>query len=74
MRNIKTIILSLVLFFSANVYAKDIHTHINDLIADNQKSWKEFKNKELGNFFKKDGFRDYLDVYPVTSLTGGFQW
>ena len=28
----------------------------------------------MGKFFKKDGFRDYLDAYPVTSLTGGFEW
>ena len=74
MRKLKLVILSVALVFSANVYAKDIHTHINDLIAENQKGWKDFKNKDLGKFFKKDGFRDYLDVYPVTSLTGGFQW
>ena len=36
MRKLKLVILSLALIFSANVYAKDIHTHINDLIAENQ--------------------------------------
>ena len=60
--------------FSIPAYSADIHSHINNLIGENQKSWKEFGNKDLGKFFKKDGFRDYLDAYPVTSLTGGFEW
>ena len=60
--------------FSIPAFAADIHSHINNLIGENQKSWKEFKNEDLGKFFKKDGFRDYLDAYPVTSLTGGFEW
>ncbi len=60
--------------FSIPANSADIHSHINNLIGENQKSWKEFGNKDLGKFFKKDGFRDYLDAYPVTSLTGGFEW
>ena len=60
--------------FSIPAFAADIHSHINNLIGENQKGWKEFKNEDLGKFFKKDGFRDYLDAYPVTSLTGGFEW
>ena len=71
------IIKSLLLYcflFTTSAFAADIHSHINNLIGENQKGWKEFKNEELGKFFKKDGFRDYLDVYPVTSLTGGFEW
>ncbi|MGY9058430.1 MAG: sugar ABC transporter substrate-binding protein [Candidatus Puniceispirillales bacterium] len=74
MKNTKLLIFFVTIFFSANSYAKDIHTNINDLIAENQKGWKDFKNKDLGKFFKKDGFKDFLDVYPVTSLTGGFEW
>ena len=74
MKLIRNLILGISFLFSANLYAADIHSHINNLIAENQKGWKEFKNEELGKFFKKDGFRDFLDVYPVTSLTGGFEW
>ena len=74
MKNTKLLIFFVTIFFSANSYAKDIHTNINDLIAENQKGWKDFKNLDLGKFFKKDGFKDFLDVYPVTSLTGGFEW
>ena len=74
MINTKLLILFIAILFSANSYAKDIHTNINDLISENQKGYKDFKNKDLGKFFKKDGFKDFLDVYPVTSLTGGFEW
>ena len=74
MKLIRNFILGFIFLFSTNLYAADIHSHINNLIAENQKDWKEFENEELGKFFKKDGFRDFLDVYPVTSLTGGFEW
>ena len=74
MKLIRYCILAIGLLISAQVSAADIHSHINNLIGENQKDWKEFKNKDLGKFFKKDGFRDYLDAYPVTSLTGGFEW
>ena len=74
MKKLKIFFLALGLLISGNAYSADIHSHINNLIADNQKGWKDFKNEELGKFFKKDGFRDFLDVYPVTSLTGGFEW
>ena len=74
MKLIKILIVGIIFLFSANLYAADIHSNINELIAENQKGWKEFKNEELGKFFKKDGFRDFLDAYPVTSLTGGFEW
>ena len=74
MINTKLLILFIAILFSANSYAKDIHTNINYLISENQKGYKDFKNKDLGKFFKKDGFKDFLDVYPVTSLTGGFEW
>ena len=74
MKKVLGIIFSFTLLFSGNLYSQDIHTHINDLISENQKGWKDFDNKDLGKFFKKDGFRDYLDAYPVTSLTGGFEW
>ena len=70
---IKSLLLCCFLF-TTHAFAADIHSHINNLIGENQKGWKEFKNEDLGKFFKKDGFRDYLDVYPVTSLTGGFEW
>ena len=36
MKNTKLLIFFVTIFFSANSYAKDIHTNINDLIAENQ--------------------------------------
>ena len=74
MKLIKYLIVSMGLLISTQVSAVDIHSHINNLIGENQKGWKDFKNKDLGKFFKKDGFKDFLDAYPVTDLTGGFQW
>ncbi len=51
-----------------------IHQHINQLIGKYSKSNKKFGNAALGKFFEKDGFRDFLDSYPVEGLTGGFAW
>ena len=54
MKLIQNLILGITFLFSTNLYAADIHSHINNLIAENQKGWKEFKNEDLGKFFKKD--------------------
>lgn len=61
---------------SASVSADEgaIHQHINQLIAKYSKADKPFANKDIGTFFEDQGFRDYLDAYPVTELTGGFAW
>jgi ABC-type sugar transport system substrate-binding protein len=51
-----------------------IHSHINSLIAKYAKGKKPFANKEIGKLFKKQGFRWYLKAYPVTELSGGYDW
>jgi ABC-type sugar transport system substrate-binding protein len=51
-----------------------IHTHINSLISKYSKAGKPFANKGVGNLYKKQGFRWYLDSYPVTELSGGYVW
>ncbi len=66
---------SLLMISSASALAGgDIHSHINDLIKQHSKANKDFKNAKIGDFFKDQGFRDFLDAYPVTGLTGGFKW
>jgi len=61
---------------SGTAFAADegIHAHINGLIGKYSKSNKDFGNAALGSFFEEDGFRDFLDSYPVEGLTGGFAW
>lgn len=61
---------------AAPAFAEDsVHTVLNNLI---QKYSGEAKagmtNGEVSALFEKDGFRDYLDVYPVGDLAGGFVW
>ncbi len=46
MKIIKYLILSIGLLISTQISAADIHSHINNLIGENQKGWKEFKNKD----------------------------
>ena len=35
---------------------------------------RDLKNPSVSALYEKDGFRDYLEVYPVEDLTGGFDW
>lgn len=54
---------------------KGVHTVLNELIkkySDEAKA--SMSNEEVAALFEKDGFRDYLDVYPVGDLAGGFVW
>ena len=51
-----------------------IHEHLNDLISQNSKTNKDFKNAAVGKLFEEDGFRDFLDSYPVEKLSFGYDW
>ncbi len=60
--------------FTARSEQSSIHTHINTLIGKYAKGTKPFTNKEIGALYKKQGFRWYLKAYPVTGLSGDFNW
>ena len=52
-----------------------VHDVLNRLIKKYSGEAKAgMKNAKVKELFKKDGFRDYLDVYPVGDLAGGFVW
>ena len=75
---ITTIIFALGLFGTVNEAqsgeATSVHTHINSLIAKYSKSKKNLSNPEINKLFKAQGFRWYLDAYPVTTLSDQFVW
>ncbi|UVC08537.1 sugar ABC transporter substrate-binding protein [Rhizobium sp. TH2] len=73
--------MSLVAFAAAQgcltvqAHAEGVHDVLNGLIASYSKSAQEgISNKSVGELFEKDGFRDYLDAYPVGGLAEGFVW
>jgi len=51
-----------------------VHAQINSLIAKYSKSKKKLANPEVGKLFKSQGFRWYLDAYPVKEMSEGFIW
>ncbi|MBL8582860.1 MAG: sugar ABC transporter substrate-binding protein, partial [Rhizobiaceae bacterium] len=54
---------------------ESVHTVLNNLIKKYSDEAKAgMSNAEVSELFEKDGFRDYLDVYPVGDLAGGFVW
>src|SRR5262245_14649580 len=61
---------------AAPAHAEDsVHTVLNNLIKKYSDEAKAgMSNTEVSALFEKDGFRDYLDVYPVGDLAGGFVW
>ena len=60
---------------SASAQAVSVHDVLNGLIKKYQDEAKaSMSNAEVAELFEKDGFRDYLDVYPVGDLAGGFVW
>lgn len=62
--------------FATLAQAEDsVHAVLNDLIGKYSAEAKAgISNAEVSVLFEKDGFRDYLDVYPVGDLTDGFVW
>lgn len=62
---------------ASNVWAENevgIHTHLNNLILEHERSSRPLDNDALNNFYKRQGFRDYLATYPVADLAGDFVW
>lgn len=51
-----------------------VHAHINSLIAQNAQSKKALTNPQINKLFKSQGFRWYLDAYPVKKLSDDFVW
>lgn len=52
-----------------------VHAVLNTLIAQYAKAAAAgLKNPSLAALYEQDGFQDYLDVYPVADLAGGFEW
>lgn len=51
-----------------------VHAHINSLIAKYSKPKSSFANPEIKRLFKNQGFRWYLDAYPVKKLSEDFVW
>lgn len=60
---------------SAFAESGSVHDVLNGLIKKFQdEAMASMSNAEVEELFEKDGFRDYLDVYPVGDLAGGFVW
>lgn len=60
---------------TALAQTSSVHDTLNALIkkfSDEAKA--SMTNEEVKKVFDEDGFRDYLDVYPVGDLAGGFVW
>ncbi|TPL17288.1 MULTISPECIES: hypothetical protein [unclassified Mesorhizobium] len=57
-------------------FAEDsVHAVLNGLIKKYSDGAKAgISNADVSALFEKDGFRDYLDVYPVGDPAGGFVW
>ncbi|WP_119273351.1 sugar ABC transporter substrate-binding protein [Taklimakanibacter deserti] len=59
----------------AQAETASVHDLLNQLIKKYSDAAKaSMSNEEIKALFEKDGFRDYLDVYPVGDLAGGFVW
>ncbi|HEV8036491.1 sugar ABC transporter substrate-binding protein [Yoonia sp.] len=51
-----------------------IHTHINTLIAQYAGTAGDMPNASVKALYDRDGFRDYLEIYPTGELVDGFVW
>jgi len=52
-----------------------VHEVLNGLIGKYSDAARTgMSNDDVSNLFGRDGFRDYLDAYPVGDLAGGFIW
>ncbi len=67
--------LSLAMPSSAQAEEKSVHDVLNGLISTYAGAARDgMTNGSVEALFEKDGFRDYLDAYPVGDLAGGFVW
>lgn len=51
-----------------------IHNHLNNLIQENSAASGPLENSDINSFYERQGFRDYLETYPVDQLAGDFVW
>lgn len=52
-----------------------VHDTLNKLIGKYSEAARAgMSNGSISTLFEKDGFRDYLDAYPVGDLASGFVW
>jgi ribose transport system substrate-binding protein len=59
----------------ASAQSGSVHEVLNGLIKKvSEEAKASMSNEEVKKLFDADGFRDYLDVYPVGDLAGGFVW
>ncbi|MCR9136128.1 MAG: sugar ABC transporter substrate-binding protein [Alphaproteobacteria bacterium] len=60
---------------TAHAADEPVHTVLNGLIGNYAQAARDsMTNESVKELFDKDGFRDYLDAYPVGELAGGFVW
>lgn len=54
---------------------QSVHKVLNGLIGEYADTARaDMSNESVKDLFDQDGFRDYLDAYPVGELAGGFVW
>lgn len=51
-----------------------IHTVLNQLITKYAGSAGDMSNVSVKELYDRDGFRDYLETYPIGDLVDGFVW
>lgn len=51
-----------------------IHTHLNNLIKEHSAASGPLENSAINRFYERQGFRDYLEAYPIDDLAGDFVW
>ena len=77
LKSIKILFMAFLVVFSVKIgFAQNvsIHAHINSLIASYGKGIKTFANKDIDALYRKQGFKWYLEAYPVTGLSGEYEW
>lgn len=58
----------------ASSSSKSIHTLLNELISKYASAAGSMSNSSVRELYEQDGFRDYLEVYPIGDLVDGFVW
>lgn len=54
--------------------SESIHRYLNELIAKYAAAAGDMTNDSVRELYERDGFRDYLEAYPVGDLVDGFVW
>ncbi|MBC8270167.1 MAG: hypothetical protein H8E36_15600, partial [Rhodospirillaceae bacterium] len=77
LKSIKILFMAFLVVFSVKIgFAQNVSIHalINSLIASYGKGIKTFANKDIDALYRKQGFKWYLEAYPVTGLSGEYEW